>query len=161
MQNLFIKIRCFMKTIIFQLLSCLYLYDSGMLGPVCIRKQMLYTVFWRLAVIHRAAGIPTSGACGNIPCRRYTAFWRRREVCAKSVYRLLASKGVTATYVASKEVLLTIEILWQLHRILRIWNATGSRTLPLFRKVTLNRFTCRPLSADIVAHQARMTRRAF
>ena len=86
---------CFMETIIFQLLSCLYLYDSGMLRPVCIRKQMLYSVFRRLAVIHRAAGIPTSGACGNIPCRRYTAFWRRMEVCAKSVYRLLASKGLT------------------------------------------------------------------
>ena len=85
-----------MKTIIFQLLSCLYLYDSGMLGSVCIRKQRLYTVFRRLAVIHHAAGIPSSGACGNKPCRRYTAFWRRREVCAKSVYRLLASKGLIA-----------------------------------------------------------------
>ena len=50
-----------METIIFQLLSCLYLYDSKMLGPVCIRKQSLYTVFWWLAYIHRAAGIPTSG----------------------------------------------------------------------------------------------------
>ena len=86
---------CFMETIIFQLLSCLYLYDCGMLGPVCIRKQCLYTVFRRLVYRHRAAGIPTSGACGNIPCWRYTAFWRRREVCAKSVYRLLASKGLT------------------------------------------------------------------
>ena len=55
---------------------------------------MLYTVFRRLAVIQRDAGIPTSGACGNIPCWRYTAFWRRRKVCVKSVYRLLASKGL-------------------------------------------------------------------
>ena len=84
-----------METIIFQLLSCLYLYDSGMQGPVCIRKQSLYTIFWRLALIHRAAGIPTSGAYVNIPCRRYTAFWRHREVCVKSVYRLLASKELT------------------------------------------------------------------
>ena len=91
-----------METIIFQLLSCLYHYDSGMLGTVCIWKQSLYTVFRRLAVIHRAAGIPISGACGNIPCRRYTAFWRRREVCAKSVYRLLASKGLSSMLESSK-----------------------------------------------------------
>ena len=82
---------CFMTTIIFQLLSCLYLYDSGMPGSVCIIKQSLYTVFWRLALIHCAVCIPTSGACVNIPCRQYTHFWRRREVCTKSVYRLLAS----------------------------------------------------------------------
>ena len=80
-----------MEKIIFQLLSCLYLYDSGIPMPVCIRKQSLYTDFWRLALIHRAVGIQTSGAGVDIPCRRYTDFWCRREVCAKSVYRLLAS----------------------------------------------------------------------
>ena len=81
-----------MGKIIFQLLSCLYLYDSGIQVPVCIRKQSLYTDFWWLALIHRAVGTPTSGPCVSILCRRYTNFWRCREVCAKSVYRLLASK---------------------------------------------------------------------
>ena len=51
-----------MRKIIFQLLSCLYLYDSGIPVPVCIRKQSRYTEFWRLALTYRAAGIPTSGA---------------------------------------------------------------------------------------------------
>ena len=83
---------CFMGKIIFQLLSCLYLYDSSIPVPVCITKQSPYTDFWRLALIHHAVGIPTSGACVNILCRRYTDFWQHREVCAKSVYRLLASK---------------------------------------------------------------------
>ena len=70
MQNLFIKIRCVSwEKIIFQLLSCLYLYDSGIPVPVCIRKQS-----------------------------RSTDFWRRREVCAKSVDRLLASKVVRIDY---------------------------------------------------------------
>ena len=68
-----------MGKIIFQLLSCLYLYDSGIPVPVCIRKQSLYTDFWRLALIHRAVGIPTSGMCVNIPCQRYTDFWPPRE----------------------------------------------------------------------------------
>ena len=57
-----------MEKIIFQLLSCLHLYDSGIQVPVCIRKQSLYTDFWRLALIHPAVGIPTSGACINISC---------------------------------------------------------------------------------------------
>ena len=65
-----------METIIFQLLSCLYLYNSGVQGPVCIRKQSLYNVFWRLALIHRAAGIPTSGGVGKFAQSRYTDFWR-------------------------------------------------------------------------------------
>ena len=84
-----------MNKIIFQLLSCLYLYDSGILVPVCIRKQSLYIDFWRLALIHCAVGIQTSVAGVDIPCRRHTDFWRRREVCAKSVYRLLAFKGLS------------------------------------------------------------------
>ena len=92
MQNLFIKIRCFMEKIIFQLLSCLYLYDSVILVPTCIRKQSQSTDFWRLALIYRAVGLPTSGAGIDIPCRWSTDFWRRREVCAKSIDRLLASK---------------------------------------------------------------------
>ena len=79
----------------FQLLSCLYLYDSGIQVPVCIRKQSRSTDFWRLALIYRAVGLPTSGAGVDIPCRRSTDFWRRREVCAKSEDRLLASKVLT------------------------------------------------------------------
>ena len=81
-----------MGTIIFQLVSCLYLYGSGIWVPVCIRKQSRSTDFWRLALIYRAVGLSTSGAGAEIPCRRSTDFWRRREVCAKSVDRLLASK---------------------------------------------------------------------
>ena len=64
-----------MEIIIFQLLSCLYLYDSGILVPVRIRKQIRYTGFWPVAfrtvplvywllacgVENRAAGIPASG----------------------------------------------------------------------------------------------------
>ena len=69
-----------MEKVIFQLLSCLYVYDSGIPVPVCIRKQSLYTDFWRLALIHRAVGIETSGAGVDIPCRRYTDFWRRRDL---------------------------------------------------------------------------------
>ena len=77
-----------METIIFQLLSCLYLYDSGMMGPVCIRKQSLYTVFRRLytvpqvyrllvrAVTYRADGIPHSGGVGKFAQSQYTDFWR-------------------------------------------------------------------------------------
>ena len=89
---------CFMVKIIFQLLSCLYVYDSRIPVPVCIRKQSLYTDVWRLALIHRAVGIQTSGAGVDILCRRYTDFWRRREVCANSVYRLMASKGLTCQH---------------------------------------------------------------
>ena len=51
-----------MEEIIFQLLSCLYLYDSGIPVPEHIRKQSRYTGIWRLALIYRAVGIPTSGA---------------------------------------------------------------------------------------------------
>ena len=48
MQNLFPKIRCVSwKKIIFQLLSCLYLYDSGIQVLVHIRKQSRYTDAWR------------------------------------------------------------------------------------------------------------------
>ena len=71
-----------MKIIIFQLLSCVYLYDSGILVPVLIRKQIQYTGYWPVALIYHAAGIPDSGGGVDIPCRRYTDFWRRSEVCA-------------------------------------------------------------------------------
>ena len=64
-----------MEIIIFQLLSCLYLYDLGIPVPVRIRKQIWYTSFWPVALItvppvyrllacgvdNRAAGIPASG----------------------------------------------------------------------------------------------------
>ena len=82
-----------MRKIIFQLLSCLYLYDSDIPVPVCIRKQIQYTGFWPVALIYRAAGIPDSGGGVDIPCRQYTDFWRCRKVCAKPVYRRLAFKG--------------------------------------------------------------------
>ena len=65
-----------MEIIIFQLPCCLYLYDSEMLGPVCIRKQRLYTVRRRGSTIHRIAGIPSAGAYGNKPFGRYTAVRR-------------------------------------------------------------------------------------
>ena len=65
-----------MEKINFQLLSCLYLYDSGIPVPVCIWKQSLYTDFWRLALTYRADGIPTSGAVGKFAQSRYTGFWR-------------------------------------------------------------------------------------
>ena len=64
-----------MEIIIFQLLSCLYLYDSGNPVPVRIRKQIRYTGFWpvalitvppvyrllAMALIYLAAGIQTYG----------------------------------------------------------------------------------------------------
>ena len=79
-----------METIIFQLLSCLYLYDSGMLVPVCIRNKdcipssggwRLYTVpqvyhLLARAVTTRADGIPHSGGVGKFAQSRYTVFWR-------------------------------------------------------------------------------------
>ena len=89
------NLRCFMEKIIFQLLSCLYLYDSDNQVPVCIRKQSRSTDYRPVALIYRAIGQQTSGAGVNIPCRRSTDSWHRREVCAKSVDRLLASKGLT------------------------------------------------------------------
>ena len=81
-----------MEIIICQLLSCLYLYDSGIPVPVRIRKQIRYTGFWPVALItvppvyrllasgvdNRAAGILASGGGVDIPCRRYTGFWRSK-----------------------------------------------------------------------------------
>ena len=81
-----------MKIIIFQLLSCLYLYDLGIPMPICISKQIRYTGFWPVAlrtvapvyqflafgVDNRAAGIPASGGGVDIPCRRYIDFWRSK-----------------------------------------------------------------------------------
>ena len=79
-----------MEIIMFQLLSYLYLYDSGIPVPVRIRKQIRYTGFWPVALItvplvyrllacgvdNRAACIPTSGGGIDIRCCRYTGFWR-------------------------------------------------------------------------------------
>ena len=64
-----------MKIIIFQLLSCLNLYDSGIPVPVRIRKEIRYTGLWPGAlrtvppvyrplacgIDNRAGGILTSG----------------------------------------------------------------------------------------------------
>ena len=80
-----------MEKIIFQLLSCLYLYDSGIQVPVRIRKQIQYTGVRRLALIYRAAGIPASDATRKFPQSRYTGVRRHKEVCAKPIYRLPTS----------------------------------------------------------------------
>ena len=65
-----------MGKIIFQLLSCLYIYDSGIQVPVRIRKQSLYTGVRRLALTYRAASIPASNATGKFAQSRYTGFRR-------------------------------------------------------------------------------------
>ena len=80
-----------MGKIIFQLLSCLYLYDSGIQVPIHIIKQSRYTGFRRLALTYRAAGKPASDATGKFAQSRYIGVRRHREVCAKPVYRLLTS----------------------------------------------------------------------
>ena len=80
-----------MEQIIFQLLSCLYLYDSGISVPVRIRKQSRYTGVRRLALTYHAAGILASDATGKFVQSRYTSMRRHRKVCAKPVYRLLTS----------------------------------------------------------------------
>ena len=49
-----------MEIIIFQLLSCLYLYDSGIPMPVRIRNKSGISVSGG-GVDNRAAGIPASG----------------------------------------------------------------------------------------------------
>ena len=70
---------CFMEIIIFQLLSCLYFYDSGIEVPVCIRKPSRSTDYQqgrsytvpsvnRLpagAFIYRAVGQQTPGSVGK------------------------------------------------------------------------------------------------
>ena len=70
---------CFMEIIIFQLLSCLYFYDSGIEVPVCIRKPSRSTDYqWarsytvssviRLpaeALIYHAVGQQTPGRLGK------------------------------------------------------------------------------------------------
>ena len=80
-----------MEKIIFQLLSCLYLYDLGFPVSVRNRKQNWYTDFWRLALTFRADGIPTSGvdfraagiptsdAVGKYAQSRYTGFRRPKD----------------------------------------------------------------------------------
>ena len=79
---------------IVQLLSCLYLYDSGIPVPVRIIKQSRYTGVRRLALTYRAACIPASDATGKFVQSRYTGVRRHREVCAKPVYRFPTSYGL-------------------------------------------------------------------
>ena len=88
----------FMEIIIFQLLSCLYFYDSGIEVPVCIRKPSRSTIYQPVAFIYCAVGQQFPGAGVDIPCRQSTVSWQRREVCAKSVDRLPASKGLKCGY---------------------------------------------------------------
>ena len=97
-----------MEIIIFQLLSCLYFNNSGIEVPVCIRKPIRSTDYQRErsytvssvnrlpagAFIYRAVGQPSTSRSVHIPCRLSTDSWQRREVCAKSVDRLPASKGL-------------------------------------------------------------------
>ena len=80
-----------MGKIIFQLLSCLYLYDSGIQVPVRIRKQSRYTGVRRLASTYRAADILASDATEKFAQSRYTGVRHHREACAKPVYRLSTS----------------------------------------------------------------------
>ena len=80
-----------MDKIIFQLLSCLYLYDSGIPMPVCIRKQSRYTGVQRLALTYCTVDILASDATGKFARSRYTDVRRHREVCAKPVYRFPTS----------------------------------------------------------------------
>ena len=80
-----------MEKIIFQLRSCLYLYDSGIPVPVRLRKQSPYTGVRRLELTYRAAGIPASNATGKFAQSRYTGMRRHRKVCTKPVYRLSTS----------------------------------------------------------------------
>ena len=68
-----------MGKIIFQLLSCLYLYDSDIQVPVRIRKQSRYTGFLRLELTYHAAGIPASDATGKFAQNRYTGVRRHRD----------------------------------------------------------------------------------
>ena len=95
-----------MGTIIFQLLSCLYLYDSGMPVPVNCRKHSRYTGVRRLALTYRGAvdrlptpqgslrkaGIPASDATGKFPQSRYTGN-RRPKGCI-----LITSASVVYVY---------------------------------------------------------------
>ena len=76
---------CFMKIIIFQLLSCLYFYDSEIEVPVYLVYFLTFT-----ETLENKPGIPVSGAVWKFTQTRYTGFWRHREVCAKPVYRFLA-----------------------------------------------------------------------
>ena len=80
-----------MEKIIFQLLSCLYHYNSGIQVPVRIRKQSRYTGVRRLALTYRVVGKPASDTTGKFAQSRYTGVRHHREVCAKSVYRLRTS----------------------------------------------------------------------
>ena len=65
-----------MEQIIFQLLSCLYLYDSGIPVPVRIRKQSRYTGVRRLELTYRAASIQAIDATGKFAQSQYTGFRR-------------------------------------------------------------------------------------
>ena len=74
-----------MEKIIIQLLSCLYLYDSDIQVPVCIRQQSRSTDYrpvasvnrlLALAFTYRAVGQQTSGTVGKFAQSQLTGFWR-------------------------------------------------------------------------------------
>ena len=62
-----------MEIIIFQLLSCLYLYDSDIPVPIRIRKQIWYTGFWPGA-LRTVQPVYWPLACGVD--NRAAGFWR-------------------------------------------------------------------------------------
>ena len=110
MQNLFIKIRCVSwKQLFFscclvcismtRAFRCQYALEN-IVGQQTTGPWRSYTVpsvnrLLALALIYRAVGQQTPGTGVDIPCRRSTDSWHRREVCAKSVDRRLAFNGLT------------------------------------------------------------------
>ena len=82
-----------MGTIIFQLLSCLYLYDSGVPVPVSCEKQTRYISVRRLALTYRAAGIPASDVTGKFAQSRYTGVRRHRKFAQSRYTGVRRPKG--------------------------------------------------------------------
>ena len=84
---------CFMERIIFQMLSCLYFYDSGIEVPVCIRKSGRSTDYQqeRFIPCRRSTDYQPEGSYTVQSVNRLPA---ALEDCAKSVNRLPASKGL-------------------------------------------------------------------
>ena len=80
-----------MDFFLFQQLSCLYVYDSGIPVPVRIRKQSRYTGVRRLALTYRAVGLPASDATGKFAQSWYTGF---RVLRVKARDELIARKRV-------------------------------------------------------------------
>ena len=93
-----------MGKIIFQLLSCLYLYDSGMPVPVSCRKQSRYTGVRRLALTYRSTGIPASDATGKFAqvYRRSTPQGSLRKAGKPASDVLRVKKHIMHSYIQCK-----------------------------------------------------------